>query len=653
VYWVIVGTGVALTVVTVPFTVAFMVSAPAEFWILVLLALAADVRPVRLPPAMRRSTTFVVSVCFCFVILLFYGIAPAIVAETVAVGSSARRLHLSLRSWAYLTARLVCSFAAAGVVARLVHVSREDFVAPLGMGGVLDLALIAFTFVAVSCAINVAGAYSSGATRGEIAGQLRFEVLARGSLVVAGLTIASTPSPWALLLLFVPLVGWSQLARLLADRDTRLEHDPVTGLLSRHGLEAVMVNLPREHSSDRDWYGLILVQLSGMAYVSRDFGRGSAEHMMHETAERLRSAARPDDLLCRLSDSQFLILRSGLADETIVDGARRIVRTLAAPVELREGISFRLDPAAGVSVAPQHGNDLGQLIPGAEAAMFDGTAHGEVATVYVPHETSDVDDRLAMLGRLSAAVNDPERASEITMVFQPQVSITTGQLNSVEALLRWHDSDRGLVPTDELMRLVEPTGVMQDVTRHVLDRVVAQLAEWNRVGLRLRAAVNVSVLDLSADNFDEQVRETLRRYGIAPQQLDIEITERSMVNETTVLDDAAHRVARLGVGLSVDDFGTGFASIERLRRLPLSEVKIDRSYVSRIADSLPDLAIVTAIHGLAQGLGLRIVAEGVEDEATERVLAKLGGVTGQGWYYGRPMGAHRLVGWIHDRNNHR
>jgi diguanylate cyclase (GGDEF)-like protein len=547
---------------------------------------------------------------------------------------------------------LVCSFAAAGLVARLLDVSREEVLSPLGLRGVLALVLIAFTFVAVSCAINVVGALSSRATRGEIVAQLRFEVVARGSVVVLGVIIATTPSPWALLLVFVPLVGWSQLARLLADQDERLEHDPVTGLLSRHGLEAAIVNLPRGRASDRDWYGLILIQLRGMAYVSRNFGRGAAEHMMNAVAERLRGVARPDDLLCRLAESQFVLVRSDLADETVVDAAPRTVRTLAAPVELREGISFRLDPAAGVAMAPQHGKDLGQLMSGAEAALFDGAVHGKAATVYVPHETSDVDDRLALLGRISAAVNDPERASEIAVVFQPQVSIATGTINSVEALLRWHDPDRGLVPTDELMRLVEPTGVMQDVTRHVLDRVVAQLAQWNRVGLRLRAAVNVSTLDLTADDFDEQVRETLRRYSIAPQQFEVEITERSMVNDTSVLDDAAQRIARLGVGLSLDDFGTGFASLRRLRRLPLSEVKIDRSYVSRIADSASDLAIVTAIHDFAHVLGLRIVAEGVVDEATVRVLATLGTVIGQGWYYGRPMGAQQLVDWMHDRDHH-
>ena len=212
--------------------------------------------------------------------------------------------------------------------------------------------------------------------------------------------------------------------------------------------------------------------------------------------------------------------------------------------------------------------------------MFDATARGKVAAVYRPESPSDVDDRLSVLRRLSAAVTDPAHASEIAVLFQPQVSIATGRTDSVEALLRWHDPEGGLMPTDQLMRIVEPTGVMQQLTRHVLDRVLAQLAESNSTGLHLRAAVNVSVLDLSEEGFDAEVRDLLARHSITPKQLDIEITERSVVEDTTVLDDAAQRLTRLGVGLSLDDFGTGYASLRRLRRLPLSEVKIDRSYVS-------------------------------------------------------------------------
>jgi diguanylate cyclase len=258
-------------------------------------------------------------------------------------------------------------------------------------------------------------------------------------------------------------------------------------------------------------------------------------------------------------------------------------------------------------------------------------------------------DRLTVVRRLSGALSEPGRASEIVIVFQPQVSVRTGRVSSVEALLRWTDPDWGLVSTAELIRAVEPTAVMQQLTRCVLDRVVGQLAAWNRTGIRLRAAVNISVFDLCAPGFDAQVLDVLERHQVTARQLDLELTEGAMIADGLLLEEAAHRVAKLGVGLSLDDFGTGFSSLRCLRRLPLSEVKIDRSYVRGLADGGPDQAIVRAIYGCAQALGLRTVAEGVEDEATAGILASLDRVIGQGWHYGRPMPAAELADWLRRR----
>jgi len=159
------------------------------------------------------------------------------------------------------------------------------------------------------------------------------------------------------------------------------------------------------------------------------------------------------------------------------------------------------------------------------------------------------------------------------------------------------------------------------------------------------------VLDPCADHFDAQLEYILHTHGVSPGQLDIEITERALVEQTRLLDEAANRVAALGVGLSLDDFGTGFASLRRLRQMPLAEIKIDRSYVNRIAHSPADRAIVATIHDIANVLGLRLVAEGIEDEQTARILADLDGVIGQGWLYARPMTAQQLVLWLEHRRD--
>ena len=162
-----------------------------------------------------------------------------------------------------------------------------------------------------------------GDSQGDVA-QLRFEVLARGSVVVLGVVIATTPSAWSLVLLFVPVLAWSQLSRVLADQDRRLEHDPVTGLLRQHGLAMEVTNMPREYDRENDWFGVILVQLRGMAYVSRNVGRDAAEHVMRVVAQRLRDGGRPGDRIARLSESQFVVLRSDFWNESVLDGARSV-----------------------------------------------------------------------------------------------------------------------------------------------------------------------------------------------------------------------------------------------------------------------------------------------------------------------------------------
>jgi diguanylate cyclase (GGDEF)-like protein len=648
-YWLIVLIGAGSTVVAVPFAIAAMSSAPAQLWVEGALACLADIRPIRVPPTVRSWATFVISVCFCFPIMLLFGTAPAIVIQVIAVSLAARPLQLNWSAAGFLAARLVCSLMVAGQIANLLGVTVSDFRRQLTFESASEILVIIVAFVTVSTVINFGQGLSSGATGSEIVAALRFEVLARGSAVVLGTVIASIPSVWSVALIFIPLFGWSQLTRVLGDQATRLEHDPLTGLLSRHGLDIALLGLPRSRPPAEDDFAVILIQLGGVGYIGRNFGRAGVEHVLVATARRLRNATGRGDLIGRFSDWQMVVVRRSESSEGAEDAARRIVGELRAPIDLVTGVPLRLDPVAGVAIAHQHGSDLADLVPRAETAMFDAVACQAVAEVYAPQTLSEMDDRLGMLQRVSRAVNDPAHASEIMMLFQPQVSIRTGRVNSVEALLRWTDPERGLVRTDELIATVEPTGVMQQLTLHVLDRVVWQLAEWNRQGIRLRAAVNVSVYDMIAEGFCDQVSGVLERHQVTPQQLDIEVTERAVIENTSLLDAAAQRIAALGVGLSLDDFGTGFASLRRLLRLPVTEVKIDRAYVSKLADSVRDRAIVTAIHELAQALGLRVVAEGVEDEATVGILAGLDDIIAQGWYYARPMPAPDLVEWLRGR----
>ncbi|MFG3300090.1 EAL domain-containing protein [Micromonospora chersina] len=235
---------------------------------------------------------------------------------------------------------------------------------------------------------------------------------------------------------------------------------------------------------------------------------------------------------------------------------------------------------------------------------------------------------------------------EITMYYQPQIAIATGEVVGVEALLRWRHPRRGMVDPGELIQVAEQSAVMRLLTRRVVDDVVEQLAKWSAAGLTLRAALNVSVRDLHTGEIADQIADRLARYGVPPDRLQVEITEGALMADPRRVLASITQLHRIGVGIALDDFGTGYSSLQHLRRLPLSEVKVDRSFVLGMADDPDDAAIVRSMIELAGALGLRVVAEGVEDERTWRLLHAAGCDVAQGWFHARPMPAEELVAWL-------
>ncbi|MFD6565017.1 putative bifunctional diguanylate cyclase/phosphodiesterase [Micromonospora profundi] len=287
----------------------------------------------------------------------------------------------------------------------------------------------------------------------------------------------------------------------------------------------------------------------------------------------------------------------------------------------RAGVQGRRSPNAGAGPAPRvdsSGRDSG---PGATDQSFGSSGWA--------HDGEQADD-----------------AGEITMYYQPQIAIATGEVVGVEALLRWRHPRRGMVDPEELIRVAEQSAVMRLLTRRVVDDVVEQLAKWSAAGIGLRAALNVSVRDLHTGEIADQIADRLARYGVPAERLQLEITEGALMADPRRVLATISRLHRIGVAIALDDFGTGYSSLQHLRRLPLSEVKVDRSFVLGMADDPDDAAIVRSMIELAGALGLRVVAEGVEDERTWRMLHAAGCDAAQGWFYARPMPAEELINWL-------
>jgi EAL domain-containing protein (putative c-di-GMP-specific phosphodiesterase class I) len=324
------------------------------------------------------------------------------------------------------------------------------------------------------------------------------------------------------------------------------------------------------------------------------------------------------------------------------------------PVDVSATIGIALRPEPGGDTGPRsqrgdhasRGGDGAALLRQAEAAMYDAKQRGDQVAVYGPDAAHHSPERLALLADLRIALRAGPGADGIMLYYQPQIAVATGEVVGVEALLRWHHPVRGLVGPEELIRVVEQTPVMRLVTARVLDEVIAQLGAWRAGGRPLRAAVNVSVRDLHAGDIADHIEGLFQRHGVPPELLQLEITESALMADAHRVLRTITRLHRMGVTISLDDFGTGFSSLQHVRRLPISEVKVDRSFVLGMATNRSDAAIVRSVIDLAAALGLRVVAEGVEDERTWRLLAAAGCHAAQGWFHARPMPAADLAVWL-------
>ncbi|TDC72434.1 EAL domain-containing protein [Micromonospora sp. KC606] len=294
---------------------------------------------------------------------------------------------------------------------------------------------------------------------------------------------------------------------------------------------------------------------------------------------------------------------------------------------------------------PAHPDELlDRILTGADPSRPRTTrpAPDLLASTDTPAVSDPVGNRVvpARVGDDTADVGD------ITMYYQPQIAIATGEVVGVEALLRWRHPRRGMVDPGELIRLAEQSAVMRLLTRRVVDDVVEQLGKWSAAGITLRASLNVSVRDLHTGEIADRIADRLTRSGLCPERLQVEITEGALMADPRRVLTTITRLHQIGVAISLDDFGTGYSSLQHLRRLPLTEVKVDRSFVLGMADDPDDAAVVRSMIELAGALGLRVVAEGVEDERTWRLLHAAGCDVAQGWFHARPMPAEELATWL-------
>ena len=274
--------------------------------------------------------------------------------------------------------------------------------------------------------------------------------------------------------------------------------------------------------------------------------------------------------------------------------------------------------------------------------MYVAKDNGGGVELYDPGKDRNSTGRLVMLSELRRAIS----GGELEVHYQPKADLRTGTVDGVEALVRWRHAERGLIPPDEFIPLAERSGLIENLTLYVVDDAVAQLALWRQQGLRLKVAINISVRDLAGGRLTTTVASALATHDVPASCLQLEMTEGSLFSESHRAATTLRHLDVLGVTLSLDDFGTGYSSLEHLRRLPVQEIKIDRSFVARMVTDPRDCAIVRSVIDLASGLGMCVVAEGVEDRQTWELLREMGCDTAQGWFLSAAEPAQLLTPWL-------
>ncbi len=448
-------------------------------------------------------------------------------------------------------------------------------------------------------------------------------------MVLGGLLIV-----W--LLLLRTIYRASKRLRLQSAENARLAlQDPLTGLPNRRLLNERLERAAVVAGRSGDRVALMLLDIDRFKEVNDTLGHDRGDLLLRQVAERLTSAVRDMDTVARLGGDEFAILLPLVASLQDAEfAAERVLDVFKEPFEFG-GLTLHVDTSIGVAVMPDHADDVTTVMQHADIAMYQAKAMHSGIAMYSSNQDAHSTSHLVLLGDLRQAIG----SDELSVHFQPKVSLTTGEVVGFEALLRWQHPTRGMVPPAEFVPLAERTGLIHSLTRLVLTLVVEQLAEWRKEGITLPVAVNLSARNLEEPDLADFISELLTGVGVPASLLELEITESAMISDPVRANEMLDSLAALGLYIAVDDFGTGYTSMAQLERMPLRMLKIDRTFVWRMLDDPGGAVLVKAIIDLAHEFNLSVVAEGVEDVEMITELRRLGCDTAQGFHWSKPVPA--------------
>ncbi len=410
-------------------------------------------------------------------------------------------------------------------------------------------------------------------------------------------------------------------------------NDPLTRLPNRAGFFQAAQSALEASLREGRVLVMLLIDLERFREVNDTLGHHCGDDLLRQVGLRLRSSVFDADVVARLGADEFGILLTQL---TSVEDVEVVIRKLSGIMQASfvvEGIPVAVEASFGVAIAPTHANDVNSLLQRADVAMNHAKQTGEEYCVYLPEYDPYSPRRLALLAELRDAIEH----QQLVLHYQPMIDLRTGGIAAAEALVRWQHPQQGLLIPDQFIPTTEHTGLIKPLTRWVLANALQRCCAWKNAQCPVRMNVNLSARSLQDPNLPAQVEELLRNAGVAADQLTLEITESALILEPKRAFETLTALCHIGVLISIDDFGTGYTSLQNIKKLPVHEIKIDQSFVLNMLRDKRDAAIVRSVIDLGHHLGLKVVAEGVEEEVIRDHLVAMGCDYAQGFWFSKPL----------------
>jgi diguanylate cyclase len=428
--------------------------------------------------------------------------------------------------------------------------------------------------------------------------------------------------------------------RALADAQRLARTDDLTGLPNLRQL-LVQIDCVMSARGSAAQAAVLLIDLDRFKEVNDSFGHDVGDNLLRLISNRLEQAMPGGAMLARMGGDEFGVLLPSTDEAAAVQVAQEVCRQLAFPFAL-QGLRLHVEASAGIALAPAHGTSSSALLQHADVAMYESKRTRLSHVVFEPSKHGGARRRLETVEQFRAGLD----SGELVLHYQPQLGLQSGAVVGFESLLRWLHPERGLLYPDQFLGLAEKAGLMDRVVDHVLKRALRDVQTWRQEFPGLTVAVNLSASNLQDAQFPALVMRHLHKVGLPPAVLTLEITENVLMVDAAQAQAVLAQLRRQGLWLSVDDYGTGYCSLGYLRELPVQELKLDRSFVSRVGTDPRSAAIVRSTIDLSRALGMQMVAEGVEDAEALRLLAEWGCEVAQGFHVARPMPTEAVIPWL-------